>query len=235
MGEAPRPGAPILQGDATQPRPLAQDQLDGAAVQPRRRGIEPGGFGEERRFGALFEHDEAAAQIDAAAAHRRQRVKRLIDDHALGDVKERAAAPARGLQGGELVVADGDDPLLEDRPQPLGDVRRPVAPGCRRGRRGRPKTRGGCCRRCGCPRKPRCRPDRRLRSTATAAAKPLRHAPPAGRIVRGGSRGCPSASIPPAAAPGGAVRRMSPTPRGGGPSAMRARPAIEGRRRTLRR
>ena len=46
-------------------------------------------------------------------------VKRLIDDHALGDVEERSAAPARGLKGGELVVADGDDRPLEDRPQQL--------------------------------------------------------------------------------------------------------------------
>ena len=67
MGEVPDARAPVLQVDVPQPGAAARRAVRSrrSAVRSRRR-RQAGRFGQQRGFGAFFEHDQRVPEIDAA-------------------------------------------------------------------------------------------------------------------------------------------------------------------------
>ena len=104
VGEVPHARAPVLQVDVAQAGAAAQQDFDRPAMEAAGLGRGAGRLGQHGRLGAVFQHDERVAQVDAVGRHGREDVQRPLDDHALGHDQQRAAGPAGGVQGGELVV-----------------------------------------------------------------------------------------------------------------------------------
>ncbi len=103
MREVPDAAGPILQIHVAQFRAGTQQQFHGPAVQARGRLGRAGGFGQQGRFGAVFEDNQRVPEIARAGSEHREHVQRFVDRHAAGHVQQRAAGPGGGVQGREFI------------------------------------------------------------------------------------------------------------------------------------
>ena len=109
---------PVLDGRVPAARVLLHDDLDDRAVQRVRRVDRRGAALDVVHVGALVDDDQRPLELaHVLGVDPEVRLQRDLDVHALRHVDERAAGPHRGVQRGELVVADRDhraEVLLEE-------------------------------------------------------------------------------------------------------------------------